>query len=102
MKPYNESSPCIKCGATDAKTEYQDHSPATSTPMLPLMRRECRRCSYVWFELPLDAPSLTEYFDSKVRHIESRDPNAVCLCGSTLAYRGSGLFVCPLAQKKAG
>lgn len=102
MQSFNEANPCKKCGATDAKTEYQDHSPATGTPMLPLMRRDCRRCSYIWFELPLDAPDLEAYFDKKGRHIESLDANAICLCGEKVVAYKDGLYVCPNAVKKVG
>ncbi len=67
MKPYDDKTPCVKCGATDATTTFQDWTPVCGVQVIPLMRRDCRRCSYVWYELPLDAPPLEEYFDNKVR-----------------------------------
>ena len=102
MKPYNDKTPCLKCGATGAATEYEDLSNVCGVPVFPKMRRTCKRCSYVWFELPLDAQDVGAYFDNKAKHIESRDANAICICGEDLVYRGSGLFVCPNAIPKAG
>ena len=102
MKPFNEKTPCIKCGATGATAAYEDLSNACERPVFPKMRRTCKRCGYNWYELPLDAQDVGAYFDKKARHIESRDANAVCLCGEMLEYRGSGRFVCPKALPEEG
>lgn len=104
MDRYATNRPCKKCGAANAKTEYQDAEKALTgrEGKFPLMRRECKRCGYAWYELPLDAPDLGDVTGKKGRHIESWDANAFCLCGEKVVAYKDGLFVCPNAGKKVG
>jgi hypothetical protein len=61
---YDPATPCIKCGATNAKTELQDSLKFLSegAKSFPLLRRDCQRCTYTWYELPLDAPDIGEEY----------------------------------------
>ncbi len=104
MNRYAVNRACAKCGATNAKTELQDalHFYSEGKQSRPLMRRDCPRCGYGWYELPLDAPDIGEEYMKRQQHIESQDANAICLCGAELVYRGSGLFVCPNASQEKG
>ena len=46
MRLYDPNRACAKCGNTSVGTFYRP----------PLrMERRCGRCTYVWFEKPLDA-----------------------------------------------
>lgn len=67
-------SRCPKCGKGDAVTDWcapgivmEDNAAlevrAFSGEGRDLLRRECRNCSYAWYELPLDAPELEKTTD---------------------------------------
>lgn len=49
----------------------------------------------------MDTPGV-EIPKSKQKHIESREPDAICLCGEKVVAYKNGLFVCPNAEKKGG
>ncbi|MCK9361660.1 hypothetical protein M0Q28_05585 [Patescibacteria group bacterium] len=104
MNRYAVNRACKKCGATNAKTEFQDAMRALlgREGKYPLMKRDCKRCGYTWYEWPLDAKDPGDVPEEKVRHIESDDGNAVCLCGEQVVDNGSGRFVCPKTFPKKG
>lgn len=67
-------SRCPKCGKKEAVTDWcapgivmEENAAlevrAFSSEGRDLLRRECRCCSYAWYELPLDAPELENATD---------------------------------------
>lgn len=48
MKPYNERSPCEKCGSHFVTTRFE------RGPVGDVIRRKCVRCGYGWAEAPID------------------------------------------------
>lgn len=61
LTTYREDAGCPKCGAQKARTAFcdgashggcMDHAGDTEH-----MHRTCKRCSYTWYERPLDAES---------------------------------------------
>ena len=106
MDRYNKMTPCAKCGAVGATTEYHDGKGAYTDQgrkLPPYLWRTCARCGYGWQEAPLDA---VEPPPLKARkHIESYDSEAVCICGEKVVAYRDGLYVCPkgiATSKKAG
>lgn len=67
MIPYDEATPCKKCGATGATTELTDDLSFLSggRRTFPLLKRTCQRCGYAWRELPLDAKGPASDFEEK-------------------------------------
>lgn len=63
MKPYDSAATCPKCGNGFVSTVH--HEKASIVSFKPCFHangehldRECARCRFSWFELPLDrAPS---------------------------------------------
>lgn len=55
LQPYDRSRLCVKCGASGASTEFWPSGESDKTPKPDRMRRVCRECKHIWFELPLDA-----------------------------------------------
>jgi hypothetical protein len=57
---YREDAPCPKCGSLKSRTRHcagvshedpcLDHAGDVEH-----LHRDCKRCSYTWYELPLDA-----------------------------------------------
>lgn len=67
---------CKKCGARGPHTDWVAPSVGVYTPETmetvenrgpygDLMKRECRSCSYVWFELPADDPAAIQPDDPR-------------------------------------
>ncbi|MCK9361893.1 hypothetical protein M0Q28_06785 [Patescibacteria group bacterium] len=106
MNRYAVNRACKKCGATNAKTEFQDATQALlgREGKYPLMKRDCKRCGYSWYEWPLDAKDPGDDSEEKGRHIESTDSNAICLCGLNLVQSvyDAVLYVCPSVIEKKG
>lgn len=60
---YNRSTPCKKCGNTDASTEWMPAGKEFDLPrgrlfemqeaLTELMLRKCQNCGWVWTEKPL-------------------------------------------------
>ena len=57
LKRYERSSQCLKCGATGASVEFYAAEKTQTTFKPERIRRICRECKFIWFELPLDSPS---------------------------------------------
>ncbi len=56
LKRYERSSQCPKCGSQDASTQFGDYTESVK-PLVKyeVMKRICRVCEHVRYELPLDA-----------------------------------------------
>lgn len=55
MNTFDENASCPKCGGKFITTKYR----GGEYPRLhDLICRSCQRCGYLWFERPLDAPTV--------------------------------------------
>ena len=56
MKPFDQMTPCAKCGADGATAEWRDaHNCGSYVCREPeRIIRRCQRCGYKWCEAPLD------------------------------------------------
>jgi len=115
VNPYSEQSKCPKCWTIGARTEYHNgtgrfNSEGNKLPDEPeYLTRTCVRCGYWWQEEPLDAGDLKQEKIYIGKHIESKDPQAICLCGKQVVEwiaAGSilpAVYRCPsITSKRAG